>query len=123
MTPTTTIDPPQPQGQGQYPLSALVPSYIKVFTNNAVYAARTGKIAPMYNPMLPVKRWLDASVQPGSFAVNQYNTAHLDPSGQKPVVTQIGVAGYLAGTVNMPPDVGPIPASQAGEFADQQGSD
>src|SRR5690349_2799656 len=80
MTPTN-IDPPQPAGVGQYPLTTLVPSTIKVYSNRADYQQKTGKAAPDYNPAIPVKRWVDTSVQPGVFAFLSYNTAHLDAAG------------------------------------------
>jgi len=111
-----TIDPPQPQGQGQYPLSALMPSTIKEFANQSDYVAKTGKPVPAYNPQLPVKRWIDSSVPAGTFSSLTYNTAHLDPSGQRPIVTQISVPGFLAGQVNILPDSGPIAPSPAGEL-------
>ena len=115
-TQTVVTDPPQPQGQGQYPLTALRPSNITEYQNNADYSAKTGKVAPVYNPAAPVKRWADSSVQPGTFSILTYNTAHLDPSFQKPIVTTINVPSFMAGTVNMPPDSGPIPPSTAGEM-------
>ncbi len=102
-----TIDPPQPAG-GEYPLSALVPSTIEVFTNHEDYKTKTGKDAPVFNAQLPVKAWIDTSVKQGSsFQLLTYNTAHLDPSGQKPIVTTISVPGFLASTVNLPLDSGP----------------
>lgn len=102
-----TIDPPQPEG-GEYPLSALVPSTIQVFTGHEDYKTKTGNDAPAFNGQLPVKLWIDKSVRPGSsFQLLTYNTAHLDPSGQKPIVTTISVPGFLASTVNIPPDSGP----------------
>jgi hypothetical protein len=116
-TPTVTIDPPQPQGQGEYPITALVPSYIKVFTNQADYFAKTGKVAPAYNPILPVKSWIDSNAQSGSITgMMSYSTAHLDAAGQKPVVTTIMLPAFLATSVNLPPDSGPIPPSTAGSY-------
>ena len=108
-------DPPQPQGQGQYSISALIPSAIKTFSNQADYFAKTGKTAPQYNPALPIKAWIDTSA-PAGFAMLTYNTAHLDANGQKPVVTTISMPSFLASAVNLPPDSGPIPHSTAGTY-------
>lgn len=112
---TAVVDPPQPVGKGEYPLSALIPSTIKVYANQAAYAA-TDKPVPAYNNAMPIKGWVDTSVKPGTFEMITYNTAHLDTDGQKPVVTTISVPSYLAGTINLPPDNGPQPTNNAGVF-------
>lgn len=112
----STIDPPPPAGQGQYPLTALTPSFIHVFSSQGDYTSRTGKPSPVYNPAIPIKGWIDTTVSAAGFTLIAYNTAHLDPSFQKPVVTQIQVPNFLAGLVNLPPDSGPIAASTAGSF-------
>ncbi len=102
-TTPTTIDPPQPQGQGQYPITALIPSYIKVYANQADYKAKTGQDAPAFVSFMPKKFWDDTSA-PEGFAMITYNTAHLDPSGQKPVVTTISMPSSFASVVNIPAD-------------------
>lgn len=104
---TTTIDPPQPQGQGEYPIQKLIPSYIQEFANQADYTSKTGKPAPAWNPALPKKAWIDTSVDPKTFSMVTYHTAHLDATFQHPVVTDIQVPSYLAGSINLPPDSGP----------------
>jgi hypothetical protein len=110
----TIIDPPQPVGVGEYPIDDLVPSTIKVFTNQADYAAKMGKPCPVWNSVLPLKSWIDTA--PASGVMITYNTAHLDPTFQHPIVTQIQVPAFLAGTVNIPPDSGQFTPSSSGQY-------
>jgi hypothetical protein len=116
MSQTQQIDPSQPVGVGEYPITALIPSNIQTYTNQAEFLAKTGKNAPSWNPALPLKGWVDTAAPTGTFAMLTYNTAHLDKSFQHPVVTQISVPNYLAGTINLPPDSGPFAPSTAGEY-------
>lgn len=115
-TTATQIDPPQPQGQGEYPITALVPSTIQVFQNQAEYTQKTGKPAPAWNPALPKKGWIDTNAPVGTFAMLTYHTAHLDASFQHPIVTDITVPSFLAGTINLPPDTGGYTQSTGGEY-------
>jgi len=103
MSPTPAIDPPQPEGQGEYPITALVPSYIKQFTNAADYKAQTGKDA-MSDPRIPKKSWIDTRKPASSIII--YHTAHLDASFQHPIETDVQMASFLATIVNLPPDGG-----------------
>lgn len=113
-----TIDPPQPTG-GEYPLSALVPSTIEVFTGSEDYQTKTGSAPPPFNALLPLKFWIDKSVKAASnFTLITYTTIHLDPSGQTPIVTPVPIPGFLASSVNIPPDsgTGSNPSDAAGTF-------
>lgn len=103
VAPPPAVDPPQPEGQGEYPITALIPSYIQVFSNQADYKEKTGKDA-MSNPAIPIKSWIDTR-HPAS-ALITYNTAHLDASFQHPVTTPVQIASFLATIVNLPPDTG-----------------
>jgi len=97
------IDPPQPEGKGEYPLSDLRPSYITEYSTHEDYEKATGKTA-MSDPRFPKKRWTDS--RPATGPITTYTTAHLDASFQKPVVTQIQISSFMQGIVNMPPDSG-----------------
>lgn len=108
------IDPAQPEGLGEYPITKLIPSHIVTFTNQADYTAKTGKPCPSWNSALPVKLWIDTAKATGSQVT--YNTAHLDASFQHPVVTQIQVPSFLVGVANIPPDSGQYEKSSGGEY-------
>lgn len=111
MTPTTTIDPPQPDA-GEYPIQKLVPSYIREFANQSEYTAKTGKPAPAWNPGLGRKGWIDTSVDPSApFSMKVYHTAHLDDTMQHPIITDIQLPAVFASQVNLPPDSGPYQQS------------
>jgi len=97
------IDPPQPEGLGEYSIDRLVPSTIKVYMGQADYKAKTGQDAPPFVSFMPIKLWDDTSA-PEGFAMITYHTAHLDPSGQKPVVTDISMPSSFAAVVNIPTD-------------------
>jgi hypothetical protein len=105
----TSIDPPQPQGQGEYSLDKLKPSFIRNFVNQAGYVQITGKQPPAYNSDLPIKTWDDTRnfTSPNN-SVN-YNSAVLDPTGQFPIEQIFVLSAATAKTVNIPPDTGPRP--------------
>lgn len=103
MATPTVIDPAQPEGLGEYSIARLIPSTIQVYQGQADYEAKTGKHAPSFVSFMPVKLWADTAA-PAGFTMVTYNTAHLDPSGQKPVVTTISMPSSFAGVVNIPTD-------------------
>lgn len=116
MATPTVIDPARPEGLGQYPaIPNLVPSYIKIYDTRTIYKQLTGQDAPPYDPRFPIKNWVD-TLAPTDFQTMTYNTAHLDSTFQHPVMSQISMPSFIASSVNLPPDSGPIPPSTAGQY-------
>lgn len=113
---STTIDPVQPAGKGEYPLSALVPSFIRQFTNQAGYAKATGKNPPAYNPEIPIKTWDDPRKFTSATLTINYTTIVLDDSAQHAVVRTESMPAFVANSVNIPPDSGPTPGNVAGAY-------
>lgn len=108
--PTNPIQPPG----GEYPLSALKPDYVRSFTNRAGYVAATGKQPPAYSPDAPEKTWDDTrNFQTASQGVD-YTIATLDATNQFPVAKLITLPAFVARSVNIKPDSGPVPTSSAG---------
>lgn len=109
---TQNSDPPQPAGQGEYPINALRPSYIREFNNQSEAVAAGMSVS--WNPNLPLKRWVDT--RKAASALIPYNTAHLDASFQHPITVEVQVPSYLAGMLNIPPDSGQYTPSTQGEM-------
>ena len=108
-------DPPQPPG-GEYPLSALKPSYITDYVNQAGYLAATGKPAPAYNAALPSKTWVDTRKGVSPITIESYLTIGLDATNQIPAEPWIQMSDATAVSVNIKPDSGPIDPSTAGSY-------
>jgi len=108
-----TPNPPQPTSP-QYPITALIPSYIQTFTNQADYQQKTGNAAPAYDITKPIKLWIDTSKVSNTQTIVNYNIVTLDASFQKAIMTTLSVPFYVANTPNIPPDSGPTPSNPNG---------
>jgi len=105
----TPIDPPQPPG-GEYPLSALVPSFIRQFPNQAAYQKVTGNAPKPYDNTQPDKLWDDTRKFTSPTNTVDYNTEVLNSAGL-PVEEPLLMPAFVAASVNIPPDTGPRPPS------------
>jgi len=112
---STVPNPPQPT-TGEYPLSALVPSFIHTFTNQADFQAKTGQAPPPYDTSKPIKLWLDTT-KAAAMTTMSYTTAVLDSSFQKAVIQTLQLPEFVANSVNIPPDSGPTPTNTNGTLA------
>ena len=113
---STVPNPPQPT-TGEYPLSALVPSFIHTFTNQADFLAKTGQVAPPYDTSKPIKLWIDTTKVSASTTIINYTIAVLDSSDQKAVIETLQLPEFVSNAPNIPPDSGPTPVNTNGTLA------